>query len=141
VTRLDGATSAAARSAKIATMRNAASRMRDNVERLRELGGLHGADIEEIVWRVTDKSITFVVKDMFSNFEGLPEYQGPKSGRVNLLGVKRVTCNSAPFEGVVRISGIDVAVQTAGVHVQIGLSEPGSDIRVLCDDVQLVVVP
>jgi hypothetical protein len=113
--------------------------MKTDIERLYELGGLHDAEVCAIVWQAVGNAISFTIKDMFSNCEGLPHYPGPKGGSVTLLGVKSVMCKTAPFQGVVIISGIDVALQTAGVEVRIGLREPGSDIRVLCEDLRLAV--
>jgi hypothetical protein len=113
--------------------------MDSDIDLLRRLGGLHGARIEEAVWRKADQSVRLRVADMFSNSVGLPDYRGPAPGTVTFVGLDRVAIETALFRGVFTISGIDVEKRGERLEARIGLSEPGADLRLLCRDVQVTI--
>jgi hypothetical protein len=110
-----------------------------DIELLRRLGSLRGATIEEVVWRKADRSLRLRIVDMFSNAEGLPEYQGPAPGAVTFSGIDGVTVETALFRGVFRISGIDVDARADGLAARVGLSEPDSDIRLRCKEISVTI--
>lgn len=65
-----------------------------------DLGGLHDADIESINWDLRSREFSFDVDDLFSSFEGLPEYAGKKQASVVFSGVKELVmeCESGVGE-------------------------------------------
>lgn len=109
--------------------------METDIELLRRLGGLRDARIEEVVWRKADRSLRL----MFRSVEGLPDDPGPVSGAVALVGLDGLTVDTALFRGVVPIAGIDVDTRDDGLHVRLSLSEPGADIRLHCQEVQVTL--
>lgn len=113
--------------------------MRDNLELLNELGGLHDARVEEVVWRKADHSLRFTIEDMFSNFDGLPDYPGPTPGTLTLVGVENATIEAGVFKGQFIISGVDVEQRDGGFGVRLGLREPGADIRLRCRDLEITL--
>src|SRR5262245_27859849 len=110
-----------------------------DIDLLRRLGGLRDATVEEVVWRKADRSLRLAIVDMFGNLEGLPEYAGPASGAVIFAGIDGLTIETALFRGVFRISGIDVDARAGGLEVRIGLSEPGSAVRLLCREIRVTI--
>ena len=113
--------------------------MSTDIETLHRLGGLHDAEVEEVVWRRADRSLRLVIGDMLANFSGLPGYEGPKRGELTFMGLSRATGATAPFVGRVRISGVDVEKAAGGLEIRLGLSEPGSDLTVLCEKVLVTI--
>jgi hypothetical protein len=57
---------------------------------LRDLGLLHDCTITLFTLKPEARSIEFEIKDLYFNFEGLPEYGGPKPGRIVLEGIECV---------------------------------------------------
>lgn len=57
---------------------------------LERMGGLHDAVIRQLVWEPEAKILRFEIEDLYSNFEGLPEYPGAVSGLIELQGVERI---------------------------------------------------
>ena len=113
--------------------------MRQDLELLRRLGGLHDARIEEIVWRKADRSLRLTVEDMFGSVRGLPEYSGPAPGSVTLIGIENAAVETGVFRGTFVISGIDVEERDGGLEVRVGLWEPGADVRLRCKDVAISI--
>lgn len=113
--------------------------MQEDLELLRRLGGLHDARIEEIVWRKADRSLRLTIEDVFCNVEGLPEYRGPASGSVTLIGIENAAVETGVFRGIFLISGIDVEERDGALDVRIGLREPGADVRLRCRDVAISI--
>ena len=68
-------------------------RMDDFVRLLTDLGGLHDATVTKFILDVTERSFSFEVDDVYSNFEGLPDYRGPKPARVVLKKISSVEVN------------------------------------------------
>ena len=91
---------------------------------LRRLGSLRDASVEEVVWRKADRSLRLSIADV---------------GIVTLVGVDGVTVETALVRGVFQIARIDVDTRADGLEVRIGLSEPGSDIRLRCKDVRVAI--
>lgn len=109
------------------------------IELLRRLGGLHDAEVEEIVWCKADRSLRLTIANIFANLEELPEYPGPASGVVTFVGIDGVAVETALFRGVFRISGIDVERRGDRLEARIGLSEPGSEMRLSCRDIAVTI--
>lgn len=60
--------------------------MSDFATYLRRMGGLHDAIVQEIRWNPVDRTVEVKLDDLYSNFEGLPEYPGAESGSIILAG-------------------------------------------------------
>jgi len=114
--------------------------MKSDIDLLQELGSLHDAGVDEVVWRKADRSLRFVIADMFAGLmEVPPEYPESRSGSVTFTGVARIEGVSGPFEGLFRISGIDVAERGEGYVVDLGLGAPGAGLQVHCKDLRVVI--
>ena len=57
---------------------------------LRDLGGLHDARVTAFSFDLTERSFSVDVDDIYSNFEGLPEYKGRKPARIKLMEISRL---------------------------------------------------
>lgn len=60
-------------------------------EFLLALGGLHDAKVVSIAWHPQAKTIEFVLEDFYSNFRGMHEYPGLKTGRILLQEVTELS--------------------------------------------------
>jgi hypothetical protein len=98
-----------------------------DIDRLRRLGGLRDATIEEVVWRKADRSLRLIVTDVSA------------SGVVTLVGIENLAVETGLFRGVFRLSGIDVEERRDGLDVRIGLAEPGADLRLRCKQVKVAI--
>jgi hypothetical protein len=58
---------------------------------LLSLGGLHDAKVASIAWQPITKTLEFVLEDFYSNFLGMPEYPGLRTGRILLQGVSELS--------------------------------------------------
>lgn len=54
--------------------------MEDINDLIKSLGSLHDSVLRKLVWRPADNSLDLEMDDLYANFFGLPEYQGPKKG-------------------------------------------------------------
>ena len=66
-------------------------------EFLAKLGSLHDCCISNLRIDAEAGSIEFTIDDLYSNFEGLPEYQGPLSGVIILHGVTDIDTDIQEF--------------------------------------------
>lgn len=62
--------------------------MRDLKKVLESLGLLHDAIVRRVTWVPEQGLLELEIADFFSNFEGLPEYPGRKSGSLFFRGVE-----------------------------------------------------
>ena len=69
-------------------------------EFLSRLGNLHDCTVTLFEWRPDDRRVTFAIEDLYFNFEGLPEYRGPLSGRIVLEEVQRVDIDLGGMSGI-----------------------------------------
>lgn len=63
---------------------------------LQRMGGLHDAVVRSVLWSPLERTIAFRFDDIYSNFEGLPEYPGPEANSIVLNGIGHI---SFSFEG------------------------------------------
>ncbi len=61
--------------------------MKDFYDFLQKMGGMHDSIVACLTWLPSEKKIEFRFEDMYSNFDGFPEYPGPQSGAIALHGV------------------------------------------------------
>lgn len=113
--------------------------MERDLELLRQLGGLHDARIEEIVWRKADRSLRLTIQHMVSNVDGPAGFDGPAAGSVTLIGVENAEVETGLFRGVFVVSVLEVNPRAGGLDVRVGLREPGADIRLRCKDLTVSV--
>ncbi len=64
--------------------------MKDFYDFLLRMGGMHDSVVECLMWLPSEKKIEFHFEDMYTNFEGLPEYPGRQPGAIALLGVSAI---------------------------------------------------
>jgi hypothetical protein len=69
--------------------------MEDLKRKLENLGLLHDSVVRQLIWKPEEKTIEFVVKDFYSNFEGWPEYPGLMGGSIILSEVQHVEIDIA----------------------------------------------
>jgi hypothetical protein len=113
--------------------------MEGGIELLRRLGGLHDAEVEEVVWCKADRSLRLTIANIPATFEEGPDHPDPASGVVTFVGIDGVAVETALFRGVFRISGIEVERRADHLEARIGLSEPGSDLRLSCTDITVTI--
>ena len=58
---------------------------------LQQLGFLHDARVLSMLLDAARQLFTIEIDDMYSNFIGLPEYHGPKSAKIELLGISHTS--------------------------------------------------
>ena len=116
--------------------------VQDPAEYFKNLGGLHDSEVERIVWAKDGGTLSLEVADIYSNFKGLPEYRGALSGTITFYGVSSISIESGHFRGRVKISGLDVLkILPRSLEVRLGLAEPGADIRIVCQQIDLSPEP
>lgn len=64
--------------------------MNDFFAFLEKMGGLHDAIVQTFSWNPADRTIELRFDDIYSNFDGLPEYPGRHSGAIVLHGASEV---------------------------------------------------
>lgn len=64
--------------------------MESIVQFIESLGGLHDAALLELFWCPATRSLEIEIDDIYSVFEGLPEYQGPTKARFVFSGVSKL---------------------------------------------------
>jgi hypothetical protein len=74
---------------------------------LYELGNLHDCTVLGFEWRPLDKTMTFDIRDIHWNFEGMPEYKGPIPGKIILQGVHEPTIALSQVTGPFIISDFE----------------------------------
>jgi hypothetical protein len=72
-------------------------------EFLSRLGNLHDCTVALIEWRPDQKAIGLEIEDLYFNFEGFPEYQGPLAGRIAFEGVKNLVMDFRGIQGPLRV--------------------------------------
>jgi len=70
---------------------------------LYDLGGLHDARIERVLWLPENKCLEISVDDINSNFEGLPEYKGCQPSTISLEEVVEINFNITNVEDHINI--------------------------------------
>jgi len=65
--------------------------MTDIIAFVEALGSLHDCTITAVRWEPTSRRITMDVGDIYSNFEGLPQYPGARPGIFTFSGVSAVS--------------------------------------------------
>ena len=63
----------------------------------RPLGGIHDGLLSHISWLPGDGVLEFIVKDIYSNFEGLPEYPGSQVGTFRFSKVSDFVLDDVHF--------------------------------------------
>jgi len=58
---------------------------------LYELENLHDCTVLSFEWRPLDQNMSFEIRDIHWNFEGMPGYKGPIPGKIILQGVQAPT--------------------------------------------------
>jgi len=71
---------------------------------LESLGGLHDSCVEKIVWQPSEGIFEFHFNDLYWNFEGMPEYPGPKPGTIVFREVEQVRFE---FDSSVSVLNVD----------------------------------
>jgi len=64
--------------------------MSDFGDFLYELGNLHDCTITHIEWKPDLRRMIFEIEDIYWNFEGYPEYKGPRPGTITLEDIQHV---------------------------------------------------
>ena len=101
-------------------------------EFLWRLGNLHDCTVALIEWRPDQAAIGFEIKDLYFNFEGLPEYQGPLAGRITLVGVEQLSVDFRPIQGPLRIDEFSVEEQ-GGARLAVAITFwPAGKIEATC---------
>lgn len=67
---------------------------------LYKMGCLHDAILSCFTWIPDEKKVKLCFEDIYSNFEGLPEYPGPQSGEIILHGVTDLIMSLDVREGI-----------------------------------------
>ena len=76
--------------------------MNDFYEFLKKMGGMHDSIVACLTWLPSEKRIEFLFEDMYSNFDGLPEYPGRQPGTIALHGVSDLSI-SLETDGPLRV--------------------------------------
>ena len=71
----------------------------DPINFFNDLGDLHDAHINSMTWDAAAKSITIMVNDLNSNFQGLPEYKGKEQAYVLFIEVENLLFNCDALGG------------------------------------------
>lgn len=78
---------------------------------LARFGGLHDCGVTRIDWRIEDKRFEIEIDDIWTNFEGMPEYRGPRACRITLEGVTSIQMRIDDVRGRLKIYEISVSTE------------------------------
>ncbi|MPN42509.1 hypothetical protein SDC9_190066 [bioreactor metagenome] len=65
--------------------------MKDFYDFLKRMGGMHDSTVACLTWLPSERRVEFHFDDLYSNFDGLPEYPGREPGMIALHGVSNLT--------------------------------------------------
>jgi hypothetical protein len=77
-------------------------------EFLSRLGNLHDCTVALFEWRPDQRAVGFEIEDLYFNFENLPEYRGPLTGRIALEGVEHLAMDFRGIQGPLRVDEFTV---------------------------------
>lgn len=86
----------------------------DLAKTLQSLGGLHDSVVCRVSWTPEAATLEFQIEDFYSNFKGLPEYPGAKSGSLIFEGVERVLFEIETDEKRLKIYDISISESPQG---------------------------
>lgn len=111
--------------------------IRNPKEYFHSFGNLHDARINGFHWLPEEKRLHISIDDLNSNFEGLPEYEGPKPGMIILEGVSEIEAGICPTGDSLNIYDFTAdMIEKELVSVDIRCW-PGGKICVKCESIQL----
>jgi hypothetical protein len=96
-------------------------------EFISELGGLHDAKLTSLAWDPADQRLEIGVDDIYSNFEGLPEYEGPAKAAFIFSGVSKLNISVEDFQAAgLMIYDWNVQKDASGIISEMKFSPDGS---------------
>jgi hypothetical protein len=98
---------------------------------LERFGALHDCGVTRVDWKIEDKRFEIEIDDIWSNFEGLPEYQGPQAGRIGLEGVTNVHMDIDDIQGPLKIYDLSVSTDVKGLPKLFATFWPSGRIEVV----------
>lgn len=102
---------------------------------LSQLGNLHDCTLLRFEWNSAETRVELEIEDLYSNFEGLPEYKGPTPGKIILEGVSSVGMDIEGLKGALKIYDASV---TGTDKTTISISFwPSGKINLACQNVSL----
>ena len=99
---------------------------------LEQMGLLHDSVVQKLVWEPSANTLRFEIEDLYSNFEGFPEYPGITPGSIELLGVVQVWFDIETSEKRLHIHEFIAGTENEDLY-RIAISFwPAGKITVLC---------
>lgn len=103
-----------------------------------ELGGLHDARVERVVWAPERRRLELSVDDLNSNSAGLPEYVGVRPATIALVAVVRLSLEIDPTETYLNIYEIDLQRNPDGQWDVELTCWPGGRIVTTCGSIEVL---
>lgn len=69
----------------------------ESLKRIRELGGLHDAEVRSLTVGFVDRVLRLELDDFYANFQGYAGYPGVVPGSVVFTGISNVKVDLEPF--------------------------------------------
>jgi hypothetical protein len=103
---------------------------------LEKLGGLHDARVLQFTFDATQRVLRMEIDDIFSNFEGLPEYTEPRPGKIVLHQISDVTISLQSNTGPLNIYEFSIVPdESKGGSVSLKFWPQGT-IQLRCDSAE-----
>lgn len=112
----------------------------DVAKLLHELGQLHDARIQAVVWTSADRRLDIQLADLFSNFLGLPEYSGPAPATISFAGVSELQWELRTSEDVLRVLGTEISETEGRPRLTLSLWF-GGRLSIDFDHIQMACAP
>jgi hypothetical protein len=110
--------------------------MEDIAQFIESLGALHDATVLELLWLAVPHRLEIEIKDLYWNFEGLPEYPGAVKGRFILSDVSEFTSTvDYAVPGLMIYKWAFKKTGTAKYRCEI-LFSPNGKLTVNCDQIE-----
>jgi hypothetical protein len=108
--------------------------VRDILDLVHSLGGLHDAMVFSFTWVPGSAEIALTVEDIYANFLDLPEYKGPLPGTFKFFGVTQFNTDIELTDQKTRIFDWLVTVIPGGYRSEI-LFWPSGRLIVECTSI------
>ncbi len=102
-----------------------------------ELGNLHDAIILRFEWDPLQWKVSFVLDDLYRNFEGQPEYPGAQSVRLTLRDISEMKIDITPDKFPGRIMDFEVKEEFSDSNMRVLVNiGPTGLVQITCGSIE-----
>jgi hypothetical protein len=114
------------------------TKMEDISVFIESLGGLHDAKVTELLWKPGAKRLELLVKDLYANFRGLPDYKGPIQARFVFSDVSTLNMEVCLSERGILLYDWIIKKNEMGNYTSELLFSPSGKIVINCNMIECI---